>query len=505
MSFHLVIGPVKRPLQLIALATALLLGAQNADAGGLFMPTHGARALGRAGAFVAGGDDAGGIYYNPANLSGLKGIHLLFDSVLPIAQIKYQRIDSGNNLMPEVTSGGFPLPIPTLAFAMPLIADRFWLGVSLSAPTAALPSYPTPNYELCTDPLNPSKCLTTAHRDAPQRYSLVNFEGTLFLRLEVALAVQIVPGLTLGASFQNVFARMRFLSVVSSYNGVISGGPEDPDFDSVNELDLKDMFNPSGQFGFHWQPHDMVKIAGSVQLPVTIASEGKVTVQLPTAPFYESSSVEGNVAHIDVHFPWMVSGGVELLPVPELRLELDFVWEQWSTVDRITVDTKDIYINDLPGVGRYKIPTLYEELQFQDVFSVRFGAEYHFKKFPLVLRGGYAFERGAAVDEFLSVIAHDSNKHMISLGASFTLWGFRMDVGYAMIVVPQRSIAARTALGVCPGQPAPATQLSPDQWEGPCSMSPQINPVNPSGVVAVGGGTYKQSYHLLGGGITRTF
>jgi len=57
-----------RRAQTCALAMAALLGASRAEAGGLFFSDRGVRPMGRGGAFVAGADDLGAIYYNPAGI-----------------------------------------------------------------------------------------------------------------------------------------------------------------------------------------------------------------------------------------------------------------------------------------------------------------------------------------------------------------------------------------------------------------------------------------------------
>ena len=73
-------------------------------ASGLFFTGHGVRGMGRASAYTAGGDDPSGIWYNPANIGGLNDLQILFDSSLVLMQMDYDRVDSGGNSLPTVST-----------------------------------------------------------------------------------------------------------------------------------------------------------------------------------------------------------------------------------------------------------------------------------------------------------------------------------------------------------------------------------------------------------------
>src|SRR4051794_29014688 len=68
-----------RAPSLIVLSLCLRLASARVYAGHMITPGRGARALGRAGSFVAGVADASSIYYTPAGLASISGLSLLFD------------------------------------------------------------------------------------------------------------------------------------------------------------------------------------------------------------------------------------------------------------------------------------------------------------------------------------------------------------------------------------------------------------------------------------------
>ena len=457
----------------------LVLHSSPAEGGGLFLPGHGVRGMGRAGAFTAGGDDPGGIWYNPASIGDIKGYHALVDASVVVQSMAYTRVDSGGNVYQPVSSENPFVPIPTLAFATQVWKDHLAVGFSVSAPYGPLRRYPQPNYGPC-DPKAPKNCIDTAAQDAPQRYSLITEMGTMFLQMDLAIAWRVVPRLTIGVSLQNLFVEFRTISSISSYNG-FSSGPEDPEFDSLSQLVLKDNFNPSAKFGIIAKPTKDVRIGLSFQLPFWVGGEAETRVQLPVSPLYTKAYVEGTGAEIHLTMPMTVRLGAEIRIIPGLRLELGVDWQHWAELEELRIVPQDIYIHNIPGIDKYKIPEMVILLKLKDTFAVRLGGEYFFDAIPLVLRGGYCFERGSVDDEYAAVLAADPDKHMFSVGASYTVKGFRLDLVLAHVLMASRTVDFRE------------------------SKSMQVNPINPTGAVSVGGGSYTGFTDVFGVGVSKSF
>jgi long-chain fatty acid transport protein len=464
----------------VLISLVLLLAVRPAAASGLALAGHGVRAMGRGGALVAGGDDAGGIWQNPAVIAGLPGFQVALDGTLIFFGAQYTRVDSGGNLLPTISFEGPILPIPTFAISRQVGPRRLFLGLALTAPYSATIVYPRPSYAAC-DPAAPARCIDTAHYDAPQRYSIISQNGTTMILLDLVVAYQILPQLSVGLSLQNYFINFTSLSSISSYNGALASGPEDPDFDSLVQTKMLSMFNPSAKLGVLYRPHPMVTIGASYQLPFWVRGGAKINVQLPVSPLYEKASVEGDSAQMRLTLPMCLRTGIEVRPIPALRLELGVDWEQWSAFDAIYVDPQEIFILNIPSIDRYRVPTLATPLNFRDTLTVRLGAEYHFSSLPLVLRAGYIFEQGAAEGAAMSVSGLDGNKHLVTAGAGYAIGGYRFDVYFA------HSIRSTNVV----------------DWQQ--SLARQINPINPKGAVTVGGGSYAMSYSLVGLGVSKSF
>ena len=447
---------------------------------GLEISQHGARALGRAGAFVAGADDPSGIWYNPATIGGLVGVQVLADAALILYQGSYTRVDSGGNLLPTVSSQGLVVPIPMVALSLPVWRNRLYVGAAVTSPYSPYINYPTPSYRSC-QPGQSRNCLDTAHTDAPQRYSVISNEGTKIVELSLAVCAKLVSNLYLGVSLQNLFVTYDTLSSISTYNGALSGGPENPEYDVLNQKKLQAMFNPSAKIGVLWSPHSSVRLGAAYQLPYWIRGNATINARLPASPLYERSSIEGNQAKVGFNLPMSVRAGVEWIALRGLRLELDFEWAKWSDTRAITAEPQDMYINNLPSIDRYRVAALEVPLRFQDSYAGRFGAEYYFSRLPLVLRGGYMFERGAVENKYASALSLDNDKHVVTIGAGYTLWGVRVDVAVARSFSPTRVVDYRE------------------------SQSYQVNPINQSGAPAVGGGTYQADFTIVSFGVRTVF
>jgi hypothetical protein len=75
----------------------------------------------------------------------------------------------------------------------------------------------------------------------------------------------------------------------------------------------------------------------------------------------------------------------------------------------------------------------------------------------------------------------DSNKVMLTVGLGYAVAGYRLDVLYAHEFKPDRMV----------------------DWRE--SRSLQVNPINPSGAVGVGGGSYSGSADVVGVGLSKVF
>jgi long-chain fatty acid transport protein len=444
--------------RIISLLT--LLAPLTAHAGGMFLPGRGARALARAGSFVAGADDGGALYYNPAGLAEIQGVSLLLDGALILQQVHYARVDSGGNMLPALDGSMDLLPIPTLVLTWkPKQVPWLTVAGGVWVPYLGLNSWPA---------------------DGPQRYSTITLKGSLILVLELAAAFKLNEHVFIGAGFQDLimkFKSTRNLSACTELNCA----PEDQSFDSPTQVTASTFFTPSANAGLTIA-YPKWRFGLSVQAPFVVHADSSVQSKLPTDPMFANAVLVGDSATTSFTVPLMIRAGFELRPIHGLRVEAGVDYEAWSMQDRFTIQPHNIYIDNVPGIGRYYLNTMYIERHLTDSVSVHIGGEMEAINNRLWVRAGYLFESSATPDQYASVFAPDGLKNMIALGVGARLFGpVRIDVSYAHVFFNDRSV----------------------DWKA--SKSLQTNPIQPSLEVGVGGGDYHMAADILAAGLDGRF
>jgi long-chain fatty acid transport protein len=124
---------------------------RHANAAGLYVSDRGVRPLGRGGAFVAGADDLGAIWYNPAGIVEAPSSLLLDGSYVHYTDTFTRQglatSSTGTELVtnfPTVRGTTPFLPIPTIVGSYRFGAQKqFAAALGIYAPDAALLTYPT--------------------------------------------------------------------------------------------------------------------------------------------------------------------------------------------------------------------------------------------------------------------------------------------------------------------------------------------------------------------------
>jgi long-chain fatty acid transport protein len=437
-----------------AVAAALSLVASRADASGLYFSERGVRPLARGGAFVAGADDLGAIWYNPAGIAeagtsilvDFSWLHFTSDYTRQ-TQVTGQTV--GVVTSPQVSGTSPFLPIPTLAASYAFGQHKeFTVAGGLFSPYSAITTYP----------------MTVGGAPSPTRYSLVSLDGS-------ALAV-------VGGSFKStvVFSACPADRLVCA--------AEDPKYDALSQLKVGPIFAPSANAGATFTPVRWLRLGISGQLPFIINAPATVDVRLPTAPEFDQAYQHGHDARVRFNLPAILRFGVEARPIEPLRVELAYVREMWSNHSSIEVTPKDIQLYKVAGFpSPFGVSTISIPRNLQDTNSLRLGAEY-FASRDVALRAGVAWEESAIPNPYLSALTIDLDKITTAIGASFFVGDhWRVDALYAHVFGIGTTVDPATA------------------------AVPRVNPVqgNPTATEPVNGGSYAARADVLGVGAQYRF
>jgi long-chain fatty acid transport protein len=420
-------------LRALAAVSATLLLAQTADAAGLYYADRGVRALGRAGAFVAGADDASAITYNPAGLFDAGG-QVLFDGSWVHFTSDYTRIANLTQVDPNTgkpvgsyqqtfptVNGSTPfLPIPTLAVTFK--PHKQWVvGFGAWAPYAALTSYPE----------------TVNKGPAPQRYSLLSLDGSALAFVGAGAAFAPIKELRLGAT---VGMLTGIFNTKATFAGCVPErflcASEEPSWDVLAQLKVGPIFAPTGSLGLTYIPTSAWRVAAAFQLPVYVSSHATLKTRLPASPAFEKASQDGDGGTVSFKLPWSVRAGVETRMVENLRVEVAFNFDRWSMHDSIKLNPDNIALKNVAGFPEtYYIPPVTLPRGFQDSVAVHLGGEYTIKlsKVDVDVRAGVSFETSAIPAAYTSVLTIDQNKITTGLGGSLHWQKLRFDLVYAHV------------------------------------------------------------------------
>jgi long-chain fatty acid transport protein len=431
------------------------------------------RPLGRGGAFVAGADDLGAIWYNPAGLADAGTSFLLDASYLHFSSTYTGQALAANGYTDKFSAvnGSTPfLPVPTLAFS-------FAFGPRKEL-TAAIGTY---------GPMTP----VASYPDTPQsqaRYSLVSLDGSALLGTGLWLAYKPIEQIRIGAGFEAIAGTFA-TSVVMNTNPMnrLLGAPLEPEYDSYSQLTVGPIFAPTGNAGITIVPEGHVRIGVSGQLPTHIDAPATIQVRLPNAPVFNDAVVNGQSGRVIFNLPGVFRAGVEVRPLDALRVELAYVRELWSNHTEIDIDPTQISISGITGFPpNFKVGNIVIPRHFQDSDSIRLGGEYGLvvNGTRLDLRAGASLESSAVPPDYESALTIDMNKLTVSLGLGVHVSAhWRFDAVYAHVFAETVTTPAATA-GV-----------------------PVINPVqgNPTPSTAINGGTYSAEADVAGLGLNYSF
>ena len=435
--------------------------------------------MGRAGAFVAGADNLGGIWYNPAGLADA-GTSVLVDFGwlhFTDSFTRQLRIGDANGTVQTVTSpkvsGASPLlPIPTIAWSLALGEEKRWtIAGGVLAPEVALASYPD----------------TVNGQPAPSRYSLGSYDGSALAIIGGWAAWKPIDQLRFGAgvlALVGVFQTSVTFSACPADRLVCA--PEQPEWDAKSQIRVGPIVAPTVNGGVTWVPVEWLRVGVSAQAPMVVSSHATIQVQLPSDVAFDQAKVNGQDAHVSFTLPAIFRMGVEVRPIQKLRVEAAFVRELWTVQHSIDATPEGISISGISGLPpQVAMPNISFPRNFENANSYRLGGEYRLEAwgYPVNLRLGVSYEQSAVPVPYVSLLSLDTNKVMLSFGGGVYVGKhWRFDAVYAHefcadVFVP------------------------PDQ-----AAIPRINPLNGNAPLeTVNGGTYTAEADLIGVGLNYLF
>ena len=390
-----------------AAATAVFAAfASAANAGGFQLTEQSALALGRAYAGVGvDGTDVSGVYYNPATMTLHPGTQMQLGIVGVGLNLDY----AGDNGSRE--NGRKKPEIVPHAFVSHQLTDDAWVGFSLTVPFGLSTDYSN-DWEQSGD-------------GTSAMIKVIDFNPNFAYKLSDKVS------LGAGFSYQYVEAKLGFnWSNHPQLGYTTPWGQNGP---GMSHLKV-DGHAWGWNIGMMWTPIDTVRIGVSYRSKVEHTVYGTLKTQsnimLPTGPL--PTSMDASVT-MDAPAWAMLSAAWDVNDW--LSLYGTFRWADWSSFQRLTIDTSKI---SLPSEKKWK-----------DTYLMTLGYDAKMSDF-WTLRGGVGYETSTISDPTLRTgTIPDADRYWLAIGSSFH-WtkDFQTDVAFAHLRgVHERSIYKHTKTG----------------------------------------------------------
>lgn len=400
----------------------------TAYAAGFYTSGTGTRALGQADAYTAMGRDISSHWHNPANLSRLSGLHAQLDGNFLFNPFSFQRVPLGNKQFPEVFNQAPPKVIPFLGLSYDLLSHTkltrqhsLVFSFAVWGPNGGDYDYGGQREDgKSAQPACQAadKGGLTCSKEGPQRYSVIRSRPfQMFMSWALSYGVKLGPvGLRLGGGFQLVQTRVEQTLALKALT-------ESTDLDSLDaiiSIDTQSPLTPSGNFGLSLDLPAGISVGASFKLPVPVTADGTLKVDVLPASLGNLVSVQGDAARLELRLPWIFRAGIGWQPTffPRLEMELAFVYEAWSVLDKIILSSP-------AGERQLKFKILGNEnaLQpidihrnWQDAWSIRLGVRVAILPQYLFIRAGYFYETSAIPEKHFNVSEISGQRHAITAG-----------------------------------------------------------------------------------------
>jgi long-chain fatty acid transport protein len=459
--------------------------------GGYYSGALGARAAGRAGAFVARADDVTAISYNPAGLAKLNGTVIQLGNRFSHNSYAYTRaptLDWGNapNDMP-----------PTVMFdearnATPWQALEPFIGVASNLGLRnwgfALAAFAPPGISREEFPV-----------DGGQRYMMVKREA-IILNYAGAAAWRYRDVFGVGATLQWISVpRLIYSLVIDGTPLAGAANPVSSELDMLATTQGSDPFTFNAILGAWVRPAPFLEIglAGQV-VPANIVTHSTlgVTALNPAVGdvVLRRDGMLANDVTLRLPLPMMARAGIRYRGLVGERerfdIELNVEYETWSRVRNFVVETNGL-VAEAPAQGSFvNIDRIVIDKSWRDTVAVKLGGDVAIIPDRWALRGGVYYETAVAAASHAHVDFPGGQRVGGSIGSSWLFRRWEIAVAYQLRYQPTFSVSEANARVY---QQVPGSACQPPYTDPASCNSHYPNQPSPS----VNAGRYAANSHLL--------
>ena len=379
---------------------------------------QGTKALGQANAFIARASDPSAIWYNPAGITQLKGIHIYLGG----SGFAHNPEVRSQEFLTTFTSENSLLISPHLYLSYQL-SKNLWAGLGFSTPSNYLQNWgddPVGNqavrssetfriYSHVISPCLAVKINNNISLGLGLHYLRSNIKMTLWDRQEIEnLAKE-----ELGVTITDYFLRSDY--DLSCDTLTFFGG-------------IQARISDALIFGFSYQGGRDMESKG------TLDFDHKETQYPALDPLVREAFPDVDVTNLGTTTVHQFTFGLAFLLSRKLELEVNYNYKLWSHLEKWEyVFSKPIIEEDLAYYTEGELPWYW-----QNSHSLRFGAEFHANE-SFDLRTGISLNQSPVPAERLILVVPDSNNTAIHLGLGYKINKFKIDIAYTYKIFAERA------------------------------------------------------------------
>ena len=458
--------------------------------GGYFTGSKGARATGRAGAFVAKADDLMAVQFNPAGLAKLDGTLLQIGNRFSYNAFSYTRastLDYGN-----VMNGVAPLvQFSQVSNSQPWQLLDPLLGVAsnlgLKGWGFALAAYAPPGISRESFPVG-----------GGQRYMMVSREAAI-LAYTASAAYRHEDKFGLGVTLQWIHVpRLTYSLVIDGSPFAGAANPVRSDLDMLATATGSDPFTFNAILGAWFRPTPALELAIAGQVvPANIKTNSTLKIRPLTAGIEGDvvttrDGVPANDVSITLPLPLLARAGARYRHLDGDRetfdIEFDVEYETWSRVKQFALETNHLQANlqgQFINIDRIDI-----DKYWRDTLAFRLGGDYAVVPGRFTVRGGVYYETAVADPAHSHVDFPSGSMLGGALGASLMIGRVEVAAAYELRVHPTVTVSERNARVY---QETPGSQCRPPYTDANACNPNYLGQPSP----AVNAGTYAANSQML--------
>jgi long-chain fatty acid transport protein len=365
----------------------------SAHANAFLLNEFDAKQVGRGNAGTATDSDPSSIYYNVGGLAIGEGTNIQIGGSLIAAGASYTDL-SGN----KTDTSSSPQPVPGI-FASARIHPMVAVGVGVYTPFGLALDWPT----------------TSPQADVVQNIAL----HTFFITPSVGVNLgSLVPGLTAGAGLDLVPATIELKQAV--YFGADRGSAHR----AASAVGI------GGRVGVMYRPSSEPRLSLGVMWRSDVKENFTGNGDFDAPSPYRSQLPPDGTVKTSLTLPQQVTGGAAFRFLPDLELEANVIWTNWSKFH-----TLDIQV-PAPTSGTM---TISQPQDYENKTSFRIGGEYGFPHLGLAVRAGYIYDPTPIPTTTLTAQLPDINRNDVAIGASKTAGKYAVHVGLLWVLPGSRS------------------------------------------------------------------